>query len=190
MARGQSQKLSAKVLSELTSSSGEITIRQEKANQINKALDEQVNLKLTPEMKALRDKYSYDKPPISEFGYPMRDPTARYRSPVTPKLDPQDYLNENPNGSLKDIIVYGDVVNLYKSSEYHEKKTPYRVTEVGDKYVVASTFDLNGKIEDSVKIIVGKSQGKYSQMKEYGGGKYTKGIALWGDTEKKYENYS
>jgi hypothetical protein len=190
MARGQSQKLSARVLSELTSSSGEITIRQEERRKFENALDEQVKLKLTPEMKALRDKYSYNKPPISEFGYPMRDPEARYRSPVTPKLDPQDYLNENPNGSLKDIIVYGDVVNLLKSSEYHERKTPYRVTEVGDKYVVGSTFKPNGGIEESVKIIVGKYQGKYSQMKEYGGGKYTKGIALWGDTEKKYEDYS
>jgi len=151
MSRNQSRRLSVKVLSELTSPSGEITIRQQGVNQSSKALDEQVKLNLTPEKVALRAKYTAISVEKTKRNLEGTYQEIWEQSSVTPALSPETYLNVNPKGSLKDILVYGDELTIRGNTPYADYGDPARVTKISDRSFETSEFDANGKVTRTLK---------------------------------------
>ena len=169
MARGQSQRLSASVFSELTSSSGEFTIQQEESESRNPAMDEQVRMSLTPQQKEFRTQFRmaglgyYEKKAFkSEIDSEIAKQEART---ATPKLNINRYLNET-NGSLKDILAIGDSLAILTDSRTKDGKgkigeqKAYRVIGVKDKELDIAVIDTNGNISDN-KTIVYKNRSNY-----------------------------
>jgi hypothetical protein len=172
MARGQSQKLSARVLSELTSSSGEITIQQQESDSRNPAMDEQVRMSLTPQQKEIREKYTmygkgyYDKKYFkSEIDTEIRKQQERT---ATPPLQVATYLYDNKNGSLKDILTIGDSL-VISSREGNNKilvQRAYRVIGIKDKSIDIASIDENGTASDNRTITYKLATGNYQEFEK------------------------
>jgi hypothetical protein len=171
MARGQSQKLSARVLSELTSSSGEITIQQQESDSRNPAMDEQVRMSLTPQQKETREQYTtygggyYDKKAFkSEIDTERRKQEART---ATPPLRVGTYLYDNRDGSLKDILAIGDslAINSSESKTIYVQKA-YRVIGIKDKSIDIASIDENGTASDNRTITYKLSTGTFQPFEK------------------------
>ena len=171
MARGNQQKLSARVLSELTSSSGEITIQQQESDSRNPAMDEQVRMSLTPQQKENRERYSnyggsyYDKKTFkSEIDEEKRKQEART---ATPPLQVGTYLYDNRGGSLKDILTIGDSLTIgSKESDTIYVQKAYRVIGVRDKSIDIASIDENGNASDQRTITYKLSTGTFQPFEK------------------------
>jgi len=171
MARGQSQRLSARVLSELTSSSGEITIQQQENDSRNPAMDEQVRMSLTPKQKEIREQYTtYGGGYGDKKAFKSEIDTIRQKQEArtaTPPLKVGTYLYDNRDGSLKDILAIGDslAINSTESATIYVQKS-YRVIGVKDKSIDIASIDENGNASDNRTITYKLSTGTFQPFEK------------------------